>query len=187
MDAAPPGAESIGHLDNAGKVIGVVILEAGLENTLEQAMMLADEFDKPIGPRDIPPLHEMGAGVVGRLLPHPPHGGHKVQEQLGYGIGPPLHGKRGLCNADAPAIFPGEIGAVRIHLGSEQTQALGKVRGSRTKLVLAASRFQVQENARRRGKHNVRSANSGVLAGKAVLPHGSKIVEAGFGKGNLPA
>ena len=149
--------------------------------------MLADEFDKSIGPRNIPALHEMGAGAVGRLLPHPPHGGHKVQEQLGYGIGPPLHGKRGLRDADAPAIFPSEIGTMRIHLGSEQTQAFGQIGSSRTKLVLAASRFQVQENARRRGKHNVRSANSGILAGKAVLPHRCKIVEAGLGKGNLPA
>ena len=76
---------------------------------------------------------------------------------------------------------------MRVHLSSEQTQALGKVRGSLAKLIFAASRFQVQENARRRGKHNVRSANSEVLVGKAVLPHGSKIVEAGLGKGNLPA
>ena len=76
---------------------------------------------------------------------------------------------------------------MRVHMSRKQAQALGQIGSDCAKFVLAKSRIQVQKNVCRCSKHNVSSADSGVLADKAVLPHGSKVVEAGLGKGNLSA
>ena len=76
---------------------------------------------------------------------------------------------------------------MRVHVGRKQAQTLGQIGSDCTKFILTKSRIQVQKNVCRRSKHNVSSTDSGILAGKAVLPHRCEIVEAGLGKGNLPA